>query len=95
MTLDNLKYDKIRLLKVNCYDKKTGSLNVETHIVAFLIEKCPLWIDNSYTETEANFISLLRTGGVFDISTLSVAHNYDWSWLDYVANIKDILSDNS
>lgn len=95
MTLDNLGYDKIRLLRVNCYEPKTGALNVETHIVAFMIDKCPNWLDNTCYEEEKTFVSLLRRGGVFDVSSLSVAHNYDWSWLDYVANIKDILSDNS
>ncbi len=95
MTISSLHFDKLRILKVRCFDRKTSQSYIENHIVVFKIKQNPLWIDNAFTEEQSNFIRSLKEGSAMDISTISESRKYDWSWLDYVANISDILKDNA
>ena len=91
-TLKGLHFDKIRVLKVR-KGTKVG-YSISTHVVAFMIKENPNWLDNQYTCPDNEFVKALREGSAIDISLTSEAQSYDWSWLDYVANIDDILEDN-
>ena len=90
MTLQMLGFDKIRRLTV--LDRKTG--RKEVYIVGFMINKLPNWIYNEYESDTTEFNVALQTGVAINISALSYFQNMNWSWLDYVANISDILEDN-
>ena len=94
MTLDGLGFDKIRTLDVYTYDSM-GNRNVTQYVVAFDIEKCPKWINQSYCEQKSNFLSALNDGGAMNLTYVSQTKQFDWTWLDYVANIKDIIENNS
>lgn len=94
MTLDALGFDKIRTLDVYTYDG-IGNREFNQYIVAFNIEKCSKWIDQNYSESEKDFLSALNGGGAMNLTYVSQTKQFDWSWLDYVANIEDIISDNS
>lgn len=93
MTLQNLHFDKIRVLKV----RHIGSdvVAYTKHIVAFNIKENPNWIDNTYSASDSEFSKALTEGSAISIDNISETQKYDWSWLDYVANISDILKDNA
>jgi len=94
MTLDALDFDKIRTLDVYTYDG-IGNREFTQYIVAFNIEKCPKWIDQNYSVSEKDFLSALNSGGAMNLTYVSQTKQFNWSWLDYVANIEDIIRDNS
>ena len=94
MTLDALGFDKIRTLDVYTYDG-IGNREFNQYIVAFNIEKCSKWIDQNYSESEKDFLSALNGGGAMNLTYVSQTNQFNWSWLDYVANIEDIIRDNS
>jgi len=94
MTLDALDFDKIRTLDVYTYDG-IGNREFTQYIVAFNIEKCPKWIDQNYSVSEKDFLSALNGGGAMNLTYISQTKQFNWSWLDYVANIEDIIRDNS
>lgn len=93
MTLQNLHFDKIRVLKV----RHVGSdvVAYTTHVIAFNIKENPNWIDNTYAASDTEFSKALTEGSAMNIDNISETQKYDWSWLDYVANISDILKDNA
>lgn len=93
MTLKGLHFDKLRVLKV----RHNGSniTTYTTHIVVFNIKENPNWLDNNYAPPEPEFVRSLQKGSAMDITNISNTQKYDWSWLDYVANIDDILKDNA
>ena len=94
MTLDALDFDKIRTLDVYTYDKVSTRIFTQ-YIVAFNIEKCPKWIKQNYCEDEKSFLEALNAGGAMNLTYISQTKQFDWTWLDYVANIKDIIENNS
>lgn len=93
ITLQQLHFDKLRILRVR-HSSNLG-ISYTTHIVAFNVKQNPSWIDNNYSVPDAEFINSLQNGSAMDITNISDSHKYDWSWLDYVANIDDILKDNA
>lgn len=94
MTLDALDFDKIRTLDVYTYDG-IGNREFTQYIVVFNIEKCPKWIDQNYSVSEKDFLSALNDGGAMNLTYVSQTKHFDWSWLTYVANIEDIIENNS
>ncbi len=94
MTLDSLGFDKIRTLDVYRYTDEYNK-SFSPYIVAFNIEKCPTWIDASLSVGEKEFLSALNDGGAMNLTYVSQTQQFDWTWLTYVANIKDIIENNS
>ena len=94
MTVDELGFDKIRTLDVYVYDE-LGNRKYSPYIVAFNIEKCPDWINQSYCLNKTDFLSALNDGGAMNLTYVSQTQQFDWTWLDYVANIDDIIENNS
>ncbi len=94
MTIDELGFDKIRTLDVYVYDE-LGNRKYSQYIVAFNIEKCPDWINQSYCANKTEFLSALNDGGAMNLTYVSQTQQFDWTWLDYVANIDDIIENNS
>lgn len=90
MTLNTMGFDKIRRLLV--LDRKTNQKSI--CIVAFMINKLPDWIYNDYESDTVELTCALQNGSALNLSALSYFQNLNWSWLDYVASIDDVLRDN-
>lgn len=93
MILDQLGFDKIRLL--NVYSWENGSQQFTPKVVAFDIAHHGDWLNNGYSASEAEFTKALNDGSAINISGMSEKNNFRWDWLTYVANIKDILKENA
>lgn len=93
MTLKGLGYDKLRVL--NVWYSENGVKVFKWYIVAFNIKQNPDWINNGYSPSEKEYATALQNGSAVNVSALSNEKHWDWSWLSYVANIDDILEDNS
>ncbi len=90
MTVNDLGYDKLRVLSVQ--DKPDG--HYSDYLVVFNVEKCPDWIYNDYTCGKKVFVDALTSSGAMNITDLPQNKGFDWTWLTYVANIDDIIRDN-
>ena len=90
MTVNDLGYDKLRVLSVQ--DKPNG--HYSDYLVVFNVEKCPDWIYNDYTCGKKVFVDALTSSGAMNITDLPQTKGFDWTWLTYVANIDDIIRDN-
>lgn len=84
MTLDDLGFDKLRVV---------GD-DLHPIVVAFVTSANPEWIHDRYLPSDREVKQSLLSGTAINISAISESNNYDWSWLDFVANITDILNDN-
>lgn len=92
-TISKLNFDKLRVLPVNSLSD--GSKSVRYCLVAFNVKDNPTWINSSYVASSAEYLAALSNGSAMNLENISDQNNYDWSWLDYVANISDILRDNA
>lgn len=90
-TLNNLEFDKIRLLTTTY--EALGRPMRETLVVAFNVEKCPKWIDNTYEATQEEVKDAMLIGGAMNLTAISETHQWDWSWLTFVASIDDLLEE--
>lgn len=92
-SLSGLEYDKLRLVTV--WNISNGVKQFKTYAVVFKISENPTWINNGYSPSEKEFTESLRNGSVVNLSASSQTHKWNWSWLTFVANIEDILSENN
>lgn len=90
MTVNDLGYDKLRVLSVQ--DKPDG--HYSDYLVVFNVEKCPDWIQNGYVCGKSVFVNALTSSGAMNLTDLEQTKGFDWTWLTYVANIEDIIRDN-
>ncbi len=91
-TLKGLHYDKLRIL---CTYEMIQGVEVTTPtIVVFMSEMHGQWLNNDYCAKKQELIDALIAGTAVNITDVSIKERYDWSWLNYVANIDDILRDN-
>lgn len=91
-TLRGLHFDKLRIL--NVYDIRDGKKYYKWYVVGFKVCSNPDWINNKYEASKKEFTDALVSGTAVNISELASMKDFDWSWLDYVANIDDVLKDN-
>lgn len=91
-TLKNLKFDKLRILNVEDIDFITIP-SYKWYVVGFLSGSHPRWLDNLYVASKKEFTDALLHGTAINISELCDSKDVGWSWLDYVANIDDILAE--
>ena len=92
MTVQQLHFDKIRVLQV--WDASTGTKQYTRHIVVFKEEELDQWLNNGYSPSVKEFTYALTNGYALDITHVCCSAQFDWSWLNFVANIEDILRDN-
>lgn len=96
ITLNNLDFDKIRVLNVWSTDRYTNVKSFKTMIVAFLSQIHPYWLNNDYSCSEQEFTKALNRGSAINLTEISKTKKYDWSWLKgFVGSIPDILQDNA
>ena len=94
-TLDNLGYDKIRVLSVWTADRITGLKTFDTKIVAFQADPLGDWLNNGYAPSRSEFVKALDEGVAANLTEVSNTKKYRWDWLKgYVMSIQDILEDN-
>lgn len=91
MTLKAMQFDKLRLLTVIDPNTQTAT----TYVVVFKIEQHPNWLDNEATVYKKEFTDAVTVGSAFNVSLVSPAANYRWDWLDFVADIDQILNENA
>lgn len=93
-TLRGLKFDKLRILNV-CESLADGSTSYKWYVVGFKSCRHGDWLDNTYTASKKEFTEALLDGSAMNVSELCSAKDIGWSWLDFVANIDDVLRDNA
>lgn len=93
LTVQKLHYNKVRLL--NVWDASTGVKEFTRHLVVFKEENLGRWLNNGYSPSIDEFTNALINGYAIDITHVCCAPRFDWSWLDFVANIDDIVRDDS
>ncbi len=93
MTIQRLGFDKLRVL--NVWHTENNVKVFKWYVVAFNVKENPKWINNGYSPSEKEYTTALSNSSAMNISALSKEKHWDWSWLDYVANINDILEDNA
>ena len=86
-TLMNLGYDKLRLLPVT-----SGKIQ-HIFLIVFDVEKAPRWLVNTHVAEFQEYTRVLQDGGAVNIS--DKGSKWQWQWLDFVANISDILEENN
>lgn len=92
-TVQALNYDKLRFISV-CVKERFGEIYYTKYIVVFNIEKNPGWLDINHVASESEFTEALKNGSAINISEQSKKYHWDWNWLNFVANISDIIEEN-
>ena len=92
-SLLTFNYDKLRIL--NVWRMENGTKQFSWYVVAFNIAANPAWINNAYASNMDQFLEALRNGSAYNVSAIPIINQWSWTWLDYVANITDILADNA
>lgn len=92
MTVQKLGYDKLR--RMETWEASTGLKKFTSHIVVFKSKNLGMWMNNGYSASEKEFTDALMSGDAVDITHICCGPKFDWSWLDYIANIEDIFRDN-
>ena len=86
-TLLTLGFDKLRILPVRFKNDK-----VELKVVVFNVDKNPKWVSYPYEASYTEWNTALAVdGSAVNITDVSLTKQFDWSWLNYVANIQDII----
>lgn len=94
MTINNLHFDKIRLL--NVWDVEDGVKQFKLYVVAFQVEPLSQWLNAGYAPSNTEFQNALNSGYALNVSALSEAQSFSWDWLyNWVADISDIIESNS
>ena len=93
MSLNGLGYDKLRVLSVWHFENRVQVFR--QNVVAFKIEPLPKWMNNNYSASDSEYTEAVKSGNAINVSAISAAQHFDWSWLNFVANISDIIADNS
>lgn len=83
--IQNLHMDKIRILYVRNSSSREPFSPILT---AFLSPVLSDWLLNTYSCTRAEFDSACGSGLAVPLDK----EDFDWSWLTYVANIEDLLT---
>lgn len=91
-TVDELHFDKIRVLPVYDYDNLHQKL-VKTHIVVFMSEELPDWLNVNIGISKKEFLDALDTGSALNLDGISETKKFVWDWLTFVGTISEIIQD--
>ena len=91
MTLDKLNYQHITRMKVTYPD---GSSKIQ--VIAFEGSNNPRWLSYPCEITQGDLALACLRGTAINVSiiTQGLFIPDDWSWLTFVANIKDVIEEN-
>ena len=92
-SLLNLGFDKLRIIEV--YKTEFGERQYLPYIVVFNVTENPTWLNINHNASFAEFTEALVNGSAANISAPTEAHGWSWGWLNFVANIQDILDENA
>lgn len=87
--LKGLHFDKLRLL--NVIEWQDGLQLSNIYIVVFQANDLQAWLDNTYVADKKSFFDALNSGYALNITEVSKRKKYRWDWLNYVADIQDLL----
>ena len=90
ITLQGLGYDKIR----HCYIKNGRDGTTQDIVTAFILNDHPKWLEQNAIISEYEYLKALYGGSATNVSRISTDNGFDWTWLNYVASIDDIIADN-
>lgn len=91
-TVNDLGFDKLRLMSVYSLDK-IGQKVFTTHVIVFNSTGHADWLNAGYSCSQSEFNESLNQGTCV---CLPNTDKFDWSWLhSRVVNISDVLSDNA
>ena len=82
-----LGYDKLRVINV-----RKSKTEAYKYLVVFDVDKAPLWLNNLHVASYNEYTSVLQRGGAVNIT--DKGKRWHWEWLDFIANIEDILEQN-
>lgn len=91
-TVDELHFDKIRVLPVFDYDR-FGQKIVKTHIVVFMSAELPDWLDVNIGVSHKEFLNALDSGSALNLDGISETKKFVWDWLTFVGTISEIIQD--
>lgn len=89
--LSKLNFDKLRRITVISYSNNKQHYN--THIILFNTDKHPELLYEKATISYKYFIKGLSNGSICDISNLTGDSKLSWYWLDFIANIDDVIKE--
>jgi hypothetical protein len=92
ITLDGLKFDKIRSLPVIEYNY-FGIQEAKTYIVVFQSDKLPKWLDANFAVSKKEFLRALEKGSALNLNGISETKGFNWDWLTFIGTIKEIIQD--
>lgn len=92
MSINKLGYQKLR--KISVHHEEYDETVFEHYIVAFNIKENPRWLDMSYSPSDVEFSKSLINGSATNISAIVGSKHWSWEWLDFVADIDDVLEEN-
>lgn len=91
-TLLELKYDKIRILKI--WSMQGVHRYEDVKIVAFQVDPLGDWLNNAYSPPKAEYLKALDAGTAINLSDISKTQQFHWDWLkDKVLNIQDVIDE--
>lgn len=94
-TLQHLNYDKLRIITIKSSSKYIiDNLETINYVVAFSPDKLPKWLDNMYDPSKSEFSDALMAGDACNVSMSPEGKHLDWSWLDYIASISDLIDND-
>lgn len=93
MDIKELGFDKIRKLRV--WKATSGEKLAKTEIVAFSSEANPMWLNAGYSASYIEFAEACANGSALNVTHRPETREFNWDWLDYVANVDDIARDNA
>ena len=92
-SLMTLGFDKLRILSV--YSVEFGEKKYKPYIVVFNVTGNAEWLDINYAAPYNVYTEALAKGTAVNVSATSQVNQWEWGWLDFVANIQDILDENA
>ena len=91
-TVDELHFDKIRLLPVVEYNYLKEP-EVKTHVVVFMSNDLPRWLDVNTGVSKDEFLQALDKGFALNLDGISETKKFVWDWLSFVGTISEIIQD--
>lgn len=91
MDVNKLGFDKLRKFAIK--EVTPTGIKSKTYIVVFNAADNPLWLNDKYSPDMSSFKNSLVQGGALNLTEVSQFHRFNWDWLDYIANIEDLLKD--